>query len=241
MGPGLSSDYFHHADWLDFNMFQSSHAAHDHDNGLFAAHDYALSPSKPTLDGEPRYERIPVGFYNSGVSRHDRFDDFDVRQAAYWSVLSGACGHTYGNNNVWQMYAPKHRSVLYAQIPWYEAIDHPGSFQMGFMKKLLTSRRFELLEPHQEILVDGPTSGGAKVKAALARDGSYTIIYSPMGAQFSIDKKYLKGERFRENWFDPRYGAEYTIHTSGTKGIQSYSPPTKGRGNDWILIVEKVQ
>jgi hypothetical protein len=33
-GPGLSSHYFHEADWLDFNMFQSSHAARDHDNGL---------------------------------------------------------------------------------------------------------------------------------------------------------------------------------------------------------------
>jgi hypothetical protein len=31
----------------------------------------------------------------------DRFDDYDVRQAAYWSLLAGACGHTYGNNNVW--------------------------------------------------------------------------------------------------------------------------------------------
>lgn len=62
-GPGRSSDYFHRAAWLDFNMFQSSHAAHDHDNGLYAEHDYLLQPAKPTLDGEPRYELIPAGFY----------------------------------------------------------------------------------------------------------------------------------------------------------------------------------
>jgi len=41
-GPGFSSDYFHNADWLDFNMYQSSHGAHDHDNGLFAEHDLSL-------------------------------------------------------------------------------------------------------------------------------------------------------------------------------------------------------
>ena len=29
-----------------------------------------------------------------------------LRQAAYWSVLAGACGHTYGNNNVWQFFSP---------------------------------------------------------------------------------------------------------------------------------------
>jgi hypothetical protein len=85
-GPGLSSDYFHKANWLDFNMFQSSHAARDHDNGLFAEHDYQLRPPKPTLDGEPRYEDIPVGFYNAGVNPDQRFDDYDVRQA-----LIGLC------------------------------------------------------------------------------------------------------------------------------------------------------
>jgi len=72
-GPGLSSDYFHDAEWLDFNMFQSSHAGHDHDNGLFAEHDYALLPVKPTLDGEPRYENLQVGFYFQGFNRQDRF------------------------------------------------------------------------------------------------------------------------------------------------------------------------
>ena len=241
MGPGLSSDYFHDADWLDFNMFQSSHAAHDHDNGIFAEHDYNLSPTKPTLDGEPRYERIPVGFYFDGANRQDRFDDYDCRQAAYWSILSGACGHTYGNNSIWQMYAPKHKSVLWAKIPWYEAIDHPGSFQMGILKDLFTSRSFHKLEPSAEILVDGPSTGGAKVKAVLASDGTFTIIYSPRGERFSIDKSHLSGDKLREIWFDPKYGVEYPIHTSGTRGIQTYTPPTNGRGNDWILIVEEVE
>jgi hypothetical protein len=239
MGPGLSSDYFHDAEWLDFNMYQSSHAAHDHDNGLYAEHDYALKPAKPTLDGEPRYERIPVGFYFDGSNRLDRFDDYDARQAAYWSILSGACGHTYGNNNIWQMYSDKVAPVLWAQIPWYEALDHPGSFQMGILKKLFTSRAFDQLVPNKDIVVDGPTSGGAKIKASLASDGTYAIIYSPRGEKFSIDKSHLKSEKLKESWFDPRYGSEYKIHTSGTKGIQTYTPPTNGRGNDWVLIIEE--
>ncbi|MDX2071591.1 MAG: glycoside hydrolase family 140 protein [Haliscomenobacter sp.] len=239
-GPGLSSDYFHNAPWLDFNMYQSSHAAHDHDNGLYAEHDYKLMPPKPTLDGEPRYERIPAGFYFAGSNPQDRFDDYDSRQAAYWSVLSGACGHTYGNNNIWQMYAEKHKPVIAASIPWFEAIDHPGAFQMGILKKLFTSRQFQKLAPSKTIVLDGPDTGGGKIKAALANDGSFTIVYSPRGEKFTIDKSLLKADRMREVWFDPRYGEEYIIHTSGTKGIQTYTPPTNGRGNDWILIIEKV-
>jgi len=127
-GPGLSSDYFHNSDWLDFNMSQSSHGGRDHDNGLYAAHDYQLKPIKPTLDGEPRYEMIPVGFYFTGSSPMVLFDDYDCRQAAYWSILSGACGHTYGHNSVWQMWSTDRDPVLGAVIPWDEALDHPGAF-----------------------------------------------------------------------------------------------------------------
>lgn len=240
MGPGLSSDYFHDVAWLDFNMYQSSHAARDHDNGLYAEHDYRLEPTKPTLDGEPRYERIPVGFYFKDSDRIDRFDDYDARQAAYWSILSGACGHTYGNNSIWQMYSEEHKPVLWAKISWDMAIHHPGSWQMGYMKKMFTSREFQKLVPNKDIVVDGPSTGGGKIKAALANDRSFAIVYSPRGEHFSIYKNVLNAEKLREIWFDPRYGVEHVIHTSGTKGIQTYTPPSSGRGNDWVLIIEKV-
>jgi len=28
------------------------------------------------------------------------------------------------------------------------------------------------------------------------------------------------------------------IHTAKTKGFQTYTPPTNGRGNDWLLILD---
>jgi len=237
-GPGFSSDYFHHADWLDFNMIQSSHGAHDHDNGLFVEHDYHLQPPKPTLDGEPRYETIPVGFYFDGVNRHDRFDDYDVRQAAYWALLAGACGHTYGHNSVWQMYTPKRQAVLWASVHWRDALDHPGAFQMGLLRRLFESRPFQKLIPKQSIILDGPQTGGGKIRAALASDNSFAFIYSPRGEKFTIDKSWLQTDRANEIWYDPRYGISNKIHSSDTKGIQTYTPPTHGRGCDWILIIE---
>ena len=106
-GTGLSSDYFHTAEWLDFNMYQSSQAANDHDNGLFAENDYKLNPPKPTMDGEPQYETIPISFYFEGFNHMVRFDDYDCCQAAYWSLLAGVCGHTYGNNSVFQFHSGK--------------------------------------------------------------------------------------------------------------------------------------
>ena len=237
-GPGLSSDYFHNSGWLDFNMFQSSHAAHDHDNGLFAEHDYSLEPVKPTLDGEPRYENLQVGFYLGGFNRLDRFDDYDVRQAAYWSILAGACGHTYGHSSIWQMFAPGRAPIIAAVMPWYEALDHPGAFQMGFLRKLFEARPFDKLIPDQGMIKNGPVTGGAKIRAAVAGDATFAIVYSPRGESFSIDKSVIDARYIKEIWFDPRYGVSYHLHTGDTQGIQTYTPPTSGRGQDWILIIE---
>lgn len=240
-GPGLSSDYLHNVEWLDFNMFQSSHGAHDHDNGLFAEHDYTLKPPKPTLDGEPRYETLHAGFYFAGTNPQDRFDDYDCRQAAYWSLLAGACGHTYGHNSIWQMWAPAREPILWAEIPWNVALDHPGAFQMGLVRRLFESRTYQKLVPNQSMIKAGPATGGAKIRSAVADDGSFAFIYSPRGEQFSIDKSVINGKRVSEIWFDPRYGISYKIHTGDTKGFQTYTPPTNGRGNDWILIIENAE
>jgi len=237
-GPGQSSDLWHNAEWLDFNMSQSSHGARDHDNGLFAEHDYGLIPPKPTLDGEPRYEMIPVGFYNSDTVQVRRFDDADVRQAAYWSLLAGACGHTYGHNSVWQMWEPKRRPVIGACVPWQTALDHPGAFQMGYMRRLFESRPFHKLAPAQAVILDGPRNGGAKIRAARAIDGSFAFIYSPRGEPFTVHQGIIAAPRVCASWFDPRYGVETPLHTTDTPNIQTFVPPTAGRGCDWLLILE---
>lgn len=237
-GPGMSSDYFHKEEWLDFQMFQSSHGGHDHDNGLFAARDYALTPAKPTLDGEPRYEQMPVGFYFQGVNRHDHFDDYDARQAAYWSILAGACGHTYGHNSIWQMYSSDRQPIIGAVVPWSAAIDHPGAFQMTHLKTLFEARSFHKLIPGEDFIKNGPMTGGGRIRSAIADDKSFAIIYTPRGESFTVDKGIFSAQRIKEIWYDPRYGISYPIHSGDTRAFQTYSPPTSGRGQDWILIIE---
>jgi len=244
-GPGQSSRQVQDAPWLDFHLSQTSHAARDHDTGLYAEHDLSLTPLRPTLDGEPRYEQIPVGFYWRDHDRLDRFDDTDVRQAAWWSLMAGACGHTYGNNNVWQMWQPGRTPAIQANVPWPEALDHPGARQLGLMRRFFEEHGFGTLLPAPKLIVDGPTSGPGKIRALRASDGSRVIVYSPRGEAFTLDQSAVTTAYTRCAWFDPRYGTkqEFRLSPRAWDGqtFQTFTPPSSGRGQDWVLVIEAVE
>ena len=58
---------------------------------------YSITPTKPILDGEPGYEHHPDDF-NPPTAIWTRWT---ADRQFFWSVLSGACGHTYGSHSVW--------------------------------------------------------------------------------------------------------------------------------------------
>ncbi len=237
-GPGRSSDALHREPWLDFNMIQSSHTGRGSDNGANVEHDRRLEPPKPTLDGEPRYEALIVDFYMRGANPAVRFDDSDVRMAAYRALLAGAAGHTYGNNNIWQMWALGREPVLGADTPWSEALDHPGAFQMGHLRRLFESRPWERLEPDQGFLVGPNLPGDGFARAAVAKDRSFAFVYSPRGEPVSVDQSRLGARDLTAWWFDPRYGRAYFVHTGVGTAIQVFTAPSSGRGCDWVLVLD---
>jgi hypothetical protein len=105
------------------------------------------------------------------------------------------------------------------------------------VRRLFESLPFTKLTPDQQIILNGPTTGGAKVRAARASDGSFAIVYSPRGESFTLDKSVIKAEGQNQYWYDPRYGVSYLFKEQDSWGIQTFTPPTSGRGNDWVLVL----
>ncbi len=195
----------------------------------------ALLPVKPVLDGEPRYEDHPVNW----KPEQGWFNDFDVRQAAYWSMLAGAAGHTYGDHNIWQMLQPGRTPVSAARTPWKQAVAHPGSRQMGHMRRLFESRPFHRLLPDPASLVGDPGSGAGHQSAASPMDGGFLLAYTPLGRPLAVRLDRLRGPRVRAYWFDPRSGTATRIGTFPGAGTHSFDPPgAEGRGNDWVLVLD---
>lgn len=235
-GSRSSSEYVHNEPWLDFNMMQSGHVAKDLPNHEMIAKDYALTPIKPTIDGEPRYEDHPVSF----DQKNGWFDAYDVRQATYWGLLAGGCGITYGCHDIWQFLTPLRHPVSHARTPWQTAIDLPGSFQMQHARNLYESRPFTKLVPDQSPIVFGDGNGADHILSARAEDGSFMFLYMAAGNPVAVDMTKISGDMAVAHWYNPRTGEATLIGNLPTIGAQFFTPPTphyRGCG-DWVLVLD---
>ena len=104
-------------------MFQSKHQKNFREY-TFVNKARNRQPVRPVINGEPGYENIPnlLNKWN-----FQRLDAADVRLSAYWSMLSGAAGYTYGCNEVWQMNTAESTPLFGAHLSWQEALDLPGA------------------------------------------------------------------------------------------------------------------
>ncbi len=234
-GGRSSAEWFGNDSWLDFNMLQSGHGHFDNDNYNKITRDYNRKPTKPCLDGEPRYEDHPVNW----KPENGWFNDFDVRQAAYWAMFAGAFGHTYGCHDIWQMMAPGRRAISSARNNWYDVLDLPGAWDMMHMRNLMESRPFLSRAPDQS-LIQGDVGKGAKHIQATRGDG-YAFVYLPYGQNVTVAMGKISGANVKAWWFDPRTGQANVIGTYANQGTRQFDPPGEPkRGNDWILVLDDV-
>jgi hypothetical protein len=240
-GGNSSSTWFHHDDWLDFNMRQNGHVPEFTGRYDMTRADYDRIPVKPVLDGEPIYEDHPVAF---DAKRFGHSIAADVRRPLYWNLFTGAFGHTYGHHSVWQMWKPGRNPVNTPLMPWFEAIDQPGAAQMQHARALLESRPFLTRIPDPDIVVTSavPTSvpGTGRYHVASTRDasGSYAMVYAPAGRTFSVKMSTITGPAVKAWWFNPRNGTATAIGTFANKGERSFTPPDAGEMLDWVLVLD---
>ncbi len=234
-GGSNSAMWFHNDDWLDFNMFQSGHGEWNNQNYKITSRIYQLPTTKPVLDGEPCYEDHPINW----KGENGWFDEFDSRRAGWWSMLAGACGHSYGNHNIWQMWLPGRDPVSSARTPWKEAIDYPGAFQAGYMKSFFEQINWQSMKPKFDLVKSGPNTNGREILAAAATDSTFIIAYSPYGINFNLDLSSLNSEDISASWFNPRNNSFIQIGEVKQEDNVLFDPPADPKmGNDWVLIVK---
>ena len=130
---------------LDFDMLQTPHGQMDVIGRSVEAvrFSYTQTPIMPTVNAEPSYEML-----------WDRTPPEVVRRVFWVCWASGVKGYTYGANGIWQLnrrdqpYGNSPWGGGYGKISWDQAMNLPGSSQVGYGKKLLSGYAWQKFEPH---------------------------------------------------------------------------------------------
>ena len=245
IGRTTSSWQWHQAPWLDFNMFQSGHRSYaqeganaiGEDNWRYVEQDLARTPPKPTIDGEPSYENIPHGLHEQS---QPRWQAADVRRYAWWGVMAGAFGHTYGENHVMQMFVAGSKDANFEPNQRWDtsltAPGAPGADQMRHVRALIESRPMLERVPDQSLIADN----GVRYDRVLASRGkSYAFAYTYTGRPFTLKLGAISGKQVKAQWYSPRDGKFTPVATFANRGVRRFDPPGEaGPGNDWVLVLD---
>ena len=231
---GKRATEFFNEEWLDLDMFQSSHSRRAKDYEFVEA-SRKVTFQRPVINGEPRYENIPDRFWEKGV--HDWMDDSDVRTTAYWSMLAGAAGYTYGCNDIWQMYSIDKEPVIYARTDWDEAIHLPGSKHVMYMKKLLESFPWQNMINDQSIILNENRGDSTYIVCAIGNKKDFILSYTPMGKPIKLDLSKMSVKKVKAFWYNPRTGKYVSIGEYKVTDKPEFKPWSFGRGSDFVLVV----
>ena len=249
-GRYTSAKWWSKASWMDFHTFQSGHRKYgqrmgnkdypipdstEEDNWMYVDSTWAYKPIKPVLDDEPSYEDIPKGLHDANEAR---WQDYDVRRYAYWSVFAGSCGHTYGHNAIMQMLKPSYPTGYGSDgtvKAWYQGLEDPGYNQMQYLIDLMLSFPYFDRIPDQSIIAG---KNGVKYDRLIATRGKdYLMVYNYNSDEMKIDLRKISGKKKLLWWFNPSDGAISFIGTADNK-IITVSPQIEktDKINDRVLI-----
>ncbi len=257
-----SSDYWENyngypngPNWLDFHMLQTGHSRTSTDYATDLIHEDYYNSNKPALDGESRYEDIIINwgqYYNSETNEFEttvdspRISSYQAREIAYKQLFSGAFGHTFGNNFVWQKCNRVSDNNLSSDCinkysvhkgNWIDAMDSNGSKSMMHLSRLMQSKPILGRVPDNTMIADNSNSVATKGQ-------EFAFIYISKG-EYSIrlNMGKIEGDNIKSSWYNPRNGS-YDFDGEGTGifaniGTQTFTLPDDTQ--DWVLILESIK
>jgi hypothetical protein len=163
-------------------------------------------------------------------------DDFTTRRQAWWAMLSGAAGHTYGAEAMASWGQAKWR------LSFDAAMNLPSAAQMKHVSALLTARLWYRLVPDFDgkVMTGGIGDGVDRATTARADDGSLVIAYLPTVRTVTIDLAQLAAP-VAARWFDPTNGQYRPIvERLASGGSRDFAPPARNSigQTDWVLVLE---
>jgi hypothetical protein len=218
---------------LDFDMLQTGH---DDRRSAPSTVETILNssraePKMPVLVGEVCYEGIME------ASREE------VQRYMFWAaILSGAAGHTYGANGIWQVntrekpYGLSPHGHGWGDTPWEVAYQLPGSRQLGLAKGLLTRYRWWKLESRPDLVEPHWNEQNYWQPFAAHIPGELIVAFTPSGGKALRFKEVSAG--MQALFWNPTDGSEHVMGPVMPDGAGNWQAPEFPIFRDWVVVLE---
>ena len=225
-------------DLVDFNWLQTGHSDRESipNTVKLVVEAYESKPTMPVINSEVCYE---------GIGEQCRQE---VQRFMFWScVLSGACGHSYGANGIWQVnqrdkpYGPSPHGMAWGNTSWEDASQLPGSGQLGLAKRLLERYEWWRFEPHPEWVEPHWTEEKYSAPFAGGIPGEVRVIYLSWYHPNAVVKDIEKVADYRAYLWNPVDGSEQDLGavTPDADGNWPLPMPSLPLLQDWVLVLER--
>jgi hypothetical protein len=103
---------------------------------------------------------------------------------------------------------PIHHPRTGVSLPWRQALEMPGAYQMAHVAELFEGIEWWRLLPAPELVLDQPGAEdpGRTIVAARTVEGDLAVVYVPDAAQVRLDVDALR-PGLAATWFNPRTGS----------------------------------
>lgn len=199
--------------------------AYGGDVGASMLASYARTPVMPALLFEGQYDGLSA-------------DAAQCRRQAWQSVLSGGCGHFFGNEPVWHF-----NCIGRDARPWKGQLDTEATRHMAPVKTLMTAYEWWKLQPKVDtsLVGNGLSSGASRICPALASDRSFAMVWKPSWGDLILNLGALAGSSVNARWYDPTNASFRAVPGSPfpASGQRTFVHPgaNAAGGSDWVLVL----
>jgi hypothetical protein len=82
-------------------------------------------------------------------------------------------------------------------------------------------------------------TGTSHRQAVRGSDGSFAFVYIADGGATTVNMARVSNTQITASWYDPRLGSTSApIGSYPNTGMLTFTPPSSGTGNDWVLRLE---
>ena len=230
---------------LDFDMHQTGHRP---ESGVGRVAErirasYEIQPVMPVISGESSYEGLDLSEWGGDILTGDA-----ARQMFWVCVMNnGAAGSTYGANGIWQVnrrgepYGPSPHGRNWGTVPWDEAMQRPGSQQVGFAKRFFEQYPWHRFEPLTGVVewADNAKVDEGTIKPLAAGIGDeIRIFYAPLPRPVKVVQLKVSTE-YSLTVFNPVTGEQTSKGVITTDKDGAWSGPAPEDDHDQAFVLER--